>query len=74
MLLYGYSYIYGNHIDGYIYGCKREPLFKGKAQYNWPACTNLFKSVLLYIENINHFITKQATLMRRSTEQSILPH
>jgi hypothetical protein len=32
--------------------CPWETLLKGKAQYSWPPCTNLFRSAPLYIENI----------------------
>jgi hypothetical protein len=44
-----------------------EVLLKGKAQYSWPPCTNLFRSAPFYIENIIYRFTKQATLIRRST-------
>ncbi len=30
----------------------REPLQKGKAQYNWPPWTNEFRSAAFYIENL----------------------
>ena len=30
----------------------REALLKGKVQYSWPLCTNLFRSAPFYIENI----------------------
>ncbi len=45
---------------------------KGKAQYSWPPCTNQLRSTPLYIENIICLsLTKQATLMRRSTVLSL---
>ncbi len=31
---------------------------KGKAQYNWPPCTNKLRSAVVYIENINGLFTK----------------
>ncbi len=45
----------------------REPLLKGKAQYNWPPCTNYFQSAAFDNANIFYFFVKQATLVRRST-------
>ncbi len=44
----------------------RESLLKGKDQYRWPPCTNLFRSAPFDNANV-YFFTKQATLMRRST-------
>ncbi len=44
----------------------RETLLKGKAQYSWLPCTNLFRLVFII-----YFLTKQATLKRRSTVQSL---
>jgi hypothetical protein len=44
-----------------------EPLLKGKIQYNWPPCTNLFKTAVFNIANTIYFLTSQAILMRRST-------
>ncbi len=44
----------------------RETLLKGKAQYSWPPCTNLFRLVFII-----YFLTKQATLKRRSTVLSL---
>ncbi len=36
----------------------REILLKGKAQYDWPPCTNQFRSAPLYIENIINLFYK----------------
>ncbi len=49
----------------------RETLLKGKALYSWHPCTNLFRSEPFYIENIIYILTKQATLIRRSTVLSL---
>jgi hypothetical protein len=38
----------------------REHKLKGKEQYSWPPCTNLFRSVPFDIANIIYFFTKQA--------------
>jgi hypothetical protein len=35
----------------------KEPLLKGKAQYNRPPCTNWFRSAAFDIANIIHFFT-----------------
>ncbi len=35
-----------------IWSITREPLLKGKAQYSWPPCTNLFRLVSFDIANI----------------------
>ncbi len=48
-----------------------EPLQKGKDQYSWPPCTNLFRSAPFYIENFIYPPYKQATLTRRSTVLSL---
>ncbi len=56
--------------------CKRpcrKALLKGKAQYSWPPCTNLFRSAPFYIKILFPFFTKQATLMRRSIVLSLPP-
>jgi hypothetical protein len=47
-------------------GSSREALLNGKAQYSRPPCTNLFRSAAFENENITYYLTKQATLMRRS--------
>jgi hypothetical protein len=39
------------HLQGKIDCLGREVLLKGKAQYCWPPCTNLFRSAPFYIEN-----------------------
>jgi hypothetical protein len=49
----------------------REPLLKGKTQYNWPPYTNKFRLAAFAIENIIYFLTKRATLMRRSAVLSL---
>jgi hypothetical protein len=49
----------------------REVLLKGNAQYGWPPCNNKFRSAPFYNENMIYFLTKQATLMRRSTVLSL---
>jgi hypothetical protein len=33
----------------------KEPLLKGKSQYIWPPCTNLFRSAAFDIENVISF-------------------
>ncbi len=50
----------------YFLGAK-EPLLKGKAQYGWPPYINWFRSAHFYNANIITSVSKQATLMRRST-------
>ncbi len=42
--------------------------------YSLPPCTNQIRSAPFYIENIIHFFTKQAILMRRSTVLSLPFH
>ncbi len=39
-----------------------ENLLKGKDQYSWPPCTNLFRSVPFYIENIINIFNKTSNL------------
>jgi hypothetical protein len=39
-----------------------ETLLKGKAQYSWPPCTNLFRPAPFYIENIIYIINKTSNL------------
>ncbi len=60
--------IYHGKLPQYFYNIgSREPLPKGKAQCNRPHCNNLFRLATLGIRNITSFLTKQSTLMRRST-------
>ncbi len=54
----------------YIKVLSKEPLLKGKAQYNWPPCTNLFRTAAFDIDII-YLFTKQPTLERRSTVLSL---
>ncbi len=50
----------------------RDFITEGKAQYHWPPCSNLFRSVTFSIENSDYLpFTKQATLMRRPTVLSL---
>jgi hypothetical protein len=49
----------------------REVLLKGKTQYSWPPCTSLFRWAPFKLKIMFMFLTKQATLMRRSTVQSL---
>ncbi len=51
----------------------REVLLKGNAQYGWPPCTSQVRSAAFDSPNIISFLTKQATLMRRSTVLSLPP-
>ncbi len=51
-------------VKNYTWG--RETLQKGKALYSWPPHTNYFRSAAFENANIIYFLTKQATLMRRS--------
>ncbi len=48
----------------------REPLLNGKDQYNWPPCTNWFRSAACYTKNNS---TSQAILLRRTTVLSLSP-
>jgi hypothetical protein len=42
--------------------CTSETLLKGKAQYSWPPCTNLFISAPFYIENSIYIFNKTSYL------------
>ncbi len=46
---------------------------KGKAQYSWAPCTKGFRSATINSGNIIYFFTKESTVMRRSTVQSLSP-
>jgi hypothetical protein len=48
---------------------RQRTLSKNWAQYSWPPCTNKFRSAPFGIVNILYFLTKQATLMWRSTHR-----
>jgi hypothetical protein len=45
-----------------LIGLVKETLLKGKAQYSWPPCTNLFRSAPFYIENIIYIFNKTSYL------------
>ncbi len=54
-------------------GQTRETLLKGKARYSWPPVLTCLDQLLFKMKIIFTFLTKQATLTRRSTVQSLLP-
>ncbi len=41
----------------------KEPLLKGKAQYSWPPCTNLFRFVSFEFACIIYSFAKQVTFV-----------
>ncbi len=43
-------------------GSTKETLLKGKVQYTWPPCTNLYKSAHFYIKNIIYIFNKTSYL------------
>ncbi len=64
-----FSHIF-HHFNFLSFNCERicvtrELLLKGNSQYNWPPCTNKFRSLCFILSILFTFCTKQVTLMRR---------